>query len=167
MGPWTRWRRSLLQVQGSRSVADARWSVWIRVGLPAKETGHPIGLFGHELIRRGMFQCAMRCLAARLRAGVAANPRRRPSGCFATQPLVCCFPAKVNDVPPEMVALGAMNRSVSRRSIAVDPGACALGAPVCRERGACPDPAPLMVAQDTGSDHSKARSAPTFSLDRG
>ncbi|MFT4619007.1 MAG: membrane-bound lytic murein transglycosylase A [Dinoroseobacter sp.] len=136
-----------LQVQGSGRLQLQDGGV-IRVGFAAKN-GHPYRSVGQELIRRGLFE-AHRVSAARIARWVASNPRdgkrllqHNPSFIFFRE---------VNEVPPEMGPLGAMNRSVTPgRSIAVDPAHVPLGAPVWIEKEGAAPIRRLMIAQDTGS----------------
>jgi len=62
------------------------------------------------------------------------------------------FFREVNEVPPEMGPLGAMNRSVTAmRTVAIDPAFIPYGAPVWIEKNGADPLNRLMVAQDTGS----------------
>jgi membrane-bound lytic murein transglycosylase A len=62
------------------------------------------------------------------------------------------FFREVNEVPPELGPLGAMNRSVTTmRTVAIDPSYIPYGAPVWIEKAGANPLNRLMVAQDTGS----------------
>ncbi len=147
-----------LQVQGSGRVTLPDGGK-IRVGYAGKN-GHNYRSIGQELVRRGIYE-PHQVSANVIRSWVRRNPvdgpellRHNPSYVFFRE---------VNQVPPEMGPLGAMNRSVTTlRSIAVDPQYVPLGAPVWIEKEGAEPMHRLMIAQDTGSAIKGAQRADIF-----
>lgn len=135
-----------LQVQGSGRIrlTDGRA---LRVGFAAKN-GHPYKSVGKEMVRRGLLP-ANAVSAGGIRNWVTRNGadglrilHHNPSFIFFRE----------LDLPAELGPLGAMDRPVTPgRSLAVDPRAIPLGAPVWIEKRGKHPLRRLMIAQDTGS----------------
>ena len=147
-----------LQVQGSGRVRLPDGDV-IRVGY-AGANGRDYSSVGLELVRRGVFQ-AHQVSADVIRNWVTSNPEDGRELLWTNDSYV--FFREVNEVPPELGPLGAMNRSVTTmRTLAIDPAYIPLGAPVWMEKEGRDPLNRLMVAQDTGSAIKGSQRADVF-----
>ncbi len=147
-----------LQVQGSGRVKLTNGET-IRVGYGGAN-GRSYSSVGMELVRRGVFE-AHQVSADVIRNWVRANPDEGRELLWTNESYV--FFRDVNEVPPHLGPLGAMNRSVTMmRTVAVDPSFVPLGAPVWIEKEGQEPLSRLMVAQDTGSAIKGAQRADIF-----
>ncbi|SEK83124.1 membrane-bound lytic murein transglycosylase A [Roseovarius azorensis] len=136
-----------LQVQGSGRIRLDNGQM-IRVGYAAAN-GHPYHSIGVELVRRGIY-AAHQVSADVIKSWVRRNPDEGRELLFHNPSYV--FFRRIDEVPPHLGPLGAMNRPVTEgRTIAVDPAHVPLGAPVWIEKDGEDPIRRLMVAQDTGS----------------
>jgi len=147
-----------LQVQGSGRIRLEDGTM-IRVGY-AGTNGHDYSSVGRELVARGILQPHL-VSADAIRDWVQSNPDAGRELLWTNASYV--FFREVNDVPPDLGPLGAMNRPVTAlRSIAVDPAHVPLGAPVWIETEGETAFRRLMIAQDTGSAIKGAQRADIF-----
>ena len=147
-----------LQVQGSGRILLPGGKV-IRVGYAGKN-GHPYRSIGQELVRRGVYE-PHQVSARTIRSWVRRNPEEGRELLWHNPSFV--FFREVNEVPPDLGPLGAMNRPVTPlRSIAVDPAYVPLGTPVWIEKAGRNPLRRLMIAQDTGSAIKGAQRADIF-----
>jgi membrane-bound lytic murein transglycosylase A len=136
-----------LQVQGSGRVKLDSGGV-IRVGYGGAN-GREYSSIGLELVNRGIYQ-AHQVSADVIRNWVRRNGEDGLQLLWTNESYV--FFREVNEVPPELGPLGAMNRSVTpMRTVAIDPSFIPYGAPVWIEKNGANPLNRLMVAQDTGS----------------
>jgi membrane-bound lytic murein transglycosylase A len=132
----------LAQVQGSLRVRLDGEQI-LRLGYAGKN-GQPYSSIGQELIARGEL-AADDASVGRIREWAARNPQALPALLRVNRSYV--FFRKL-DLPPDKGPLGTMGRPLTAlRSIAVDPAAVPLGAPVWVEQSG---EGWLMIAQDTG-----------------
>nr|WP_241523962.1 MltA domain-containing protein [Oceaniglobus indicus] len=147
-----------LQIQGSGRV-KLNDGGGLRVGYGGKN-GHDYRSIGRELVRRGIYE-AHQVSAQVIRNWVRRHPVEGPELLRHNPSFV--FFREVNEVPADKGPLGAMNRSITTlRSIAVDPSATPLGAPVWIEKDGDDPMRRLMIAQDTGSAIKGAQRADIF-----
>lgn len=147
-----------LQVQGSGRIRLEDGGM-IRVGY-AGANGHEYSSVGRELVARGIYD-PHQVSADVIRYWVRNNPEAGRELLWTNASYV--FFREVNEVPPHLGPLGAMNRPVTElRSIAVDPAHVPLGAPVWIETNGETAFRRLMVAQDTGSAIRGAQRADIF-----
>ncbi|MBT8410626.1 MAG: murein transglycosylase A [Octadecabacter sp.] len=147
-----------LQVQGSGRVRLPDGDM-IRVGY-AGANGRDYSSIGLELVRRGVFQ-AHQVSADVIRNWVMSNPEDGRELLWTNDSYV--FFREVNEVPPELGPLGAMNRPVTTmRTLAIDPVYIPLGVPVWMEKEGREPMNRLMVAQDTGSAIKGSQRADVF-----
>lgn len=136
-----------LQVQGSGRVKLDTGGV-IRVGYGGAN-GREYSSIGSELVSRGVYE-PHQVSAEVIRNWVRNNGEKGEQLLWANDSFV--FFREVNEVPPELGPLGAMNRSVTAmRTVAIDPAYIRYGAPVWIEKQGADPLNRLMVAQDTGS----------------
>lgn len=136
-----------LQVQGSGRVQLDTGDV-IRVGYGGAN-GREYSSVGVELINRGIYE-PHQVSADVIRNWVRRNGQEGRELLWVNESFV--FFREVNEVPPELGPLGAMNRSVTpMRTVAIDPTYIPYGAPVWIEKEGYNPLNRLMVAQDTGS----------------
>ncbi len=136
-----------VQVQGSGRVKLDTGGV-IRVGYGGAN-GREYSSVGRALIERGIYQ-AHQVSADVIRNWVRRNGDVGRELLWVNESFV--FFREVNEVPPELGPLGAMNRSVTTmRTVAIDPSYIPYGAPVWIEKAGANPLNRLMVAQDTGS----------------
>lgn len=136
-----------LQVQGSGRVQLDSGDV-IRVGYGGAN-GREYSSIGLELVARGVYE-PHQVSADVIRNWVRRNGDEGQQLLWANDSFV--FFREVNEVPPELGPLGAMNRSVTTmRTVAIDPSYIPYGAPVWIEKNGANPLNRLMVAQDTGS----------------
>ncbi|WP_089902077.1 murein transglycosylase A [Loktanella fryxellensis] len=147
-----------LQVQGSGRIRMPG-NHMIRVGYAGKN-GRDYTSIGMALVDRGVFT-ADQVSAPVIRQWVRDNPEQGQALLWQNDSYV--YFRMVNEVPPELGPLGAMNRSITPlRSIAVDPAITLLGAPVWIEKDGDDPLRRLMVAQDTGSAIKGAQRADVY-----
>jgi membrane-bound lytic murein transglycosylase A len=147
-----------LQIQGSGRLKLPDGRV-LRVGY-AGANGQPYRSVGLEMIRLGMFE-PHEVSATVIKNWVRQNPGTGEEMLMHNPSYV--FFREVNEVPPHLGPLGAMNRSVTpMRTIAVDPAFVPLGAPVWIEKDGDTPMRRLMIAQDTGSAIKGAQRADVF-----
>lgn len=147
-----------LHVQGSGRLGFADGSA-MRVGYAAKN-GHGYRSVGKEMARLGLLP-AHRVSASAIRAWVRDNPKDGPRMLWHNRSYV--FFRELKGLANHLGPIGAMQRPVTAmRSIAVDPGFIALGAPVWVEKDGARPIRSLMVAQDTGSAITGAQRADIF-----
>ena len=147
-----------LQVQGSGRVKLDTGGV-IRVGYGGAN-GREYSSVGRELVARGVYQ-AHQVSAQVIRNWVRNNGEEGRKLLWANESYV--YFREVNEVPPELGPLGAMNRSVTAmRTVAIDPAFVPYGAPVWIEKDGRNPLNRLMVAQDTGSAIRGAQRADIF-----
>lgn len=136
-----------LQVQGSGRVKLDTGGV-IRVGYGGAN-GREYSSVGLELVSRGIYE-PHKVSADVIRNWVRSNGEAGEQLLWVNDSFV--FFREVNEVPPELGPLGAMNRSVTAmRTVAIDPTFVPYGAPVWIEKNGADPLNRLMVAQDTGS----------------
>lgn len=147
-----------LQVQGSGRVALPDGSR-LRLGYAGKN-GLEYRSIGQELVRRGELP-SNEVSATSIRKWVQQNPEAGKTLLWHNPSYV--FFRLVNEVPPELGPLGAMNRSITRlRTVAIDPRYTPLGAPVWVDKRGIDPLRRLMIAQDTGSAIKGAQRADIF-----
>lgn len=147
-----------LQVQGSGRVQLDTGGV-IRVGYGGAN-GREYSSIGRALVRRGIFE-QHQVSAEVIRNWVQDNGQDGLELLWVNESYV--FFREVNEVPPELGPLGAMNRSVTAmRTVAIDPAFIPYGAPVWIEKEGDIPLNRLMVAQDTGSAIRGAQRADIF-----
>ena len=147
-----------LQVQGSGRVKLDTGGM-IRVGYGGAN-GREYSSVGMELVARGIYQ-RHQVSADVIRNWVRTNGEEGLQLLWTNESYV--FFREVNEVPPEMGPLGAMNRSVTpMRTVAIDPAYIPYGAPVWIEKEGANPLNRLMVAQDTGSAIRGAQRADIF-----
>ena len=147
-----------LQVQGSGRVRLDTGG-WLRVGY-AGANGREYSSVGLALIERGIYE-PHQVSADVIRNWVRNNGELGRQFLWVNESFV--FFREVNEVPPEMGPLGAMNRSVTTmRTVAIDPTYVPYGAPVWIEKEGVDPLNRLMVAQDTGSAIRGAQRADIF-----
>lgn len=136
-----------LQVQGSGRVKLDTGDV-LRVGY-AGANAREYSSVGLELVSRGLFE-PHQVSADVIRNWVRQNGEEGRQLLWTNESFV--FFREVNEVPPELGPLGAMNRSVTPlRTVAIDPTYVPYGAPVWMEKAGADPMHRLMIAQDTGS----------------
>ena len=144
-----------LQVQGSGRLRFPDGSSR-RLGFAAKN-GHPYTSVGKLLVERGHV-AADEISPGAIRRWVAQNG---PGILWENDSFV--FFRAIDDIADDDGPLGALGRSVTAgRSLAVDPDATPLGAPVWIEKTGNRPMQRLMVAQDTGSAIKGAQRADIF-----
>lgn len=147
-----------LQVQGSGRLRFPDGSL-VRLGFAAKN-GHPYTSVGKVLVARGVAS-AEDVSPELIRTWVAAHGTEGRALLWQNESYV--FFRRLDDVPATDGPLGAMGVSVTAgRSLAVDPEANPLGAPVWIEKTGATPMHRLMVAQDTGSAIKGAQRADIF-----
>ncbi len=147
-----------LQVQGSGRV-KLDTGGWLRVGY-AGANGREYSSVGLALVDRGIYK-PHQVSADVIRNWVRSNGADGRELLWVNESFV--FFREVNEVPPEMGPLGAMNRSVTTmRTVAIDPAYVPYGAPVWIEKDGADPLNRLMVAQDTGSAIRGAQRADIF-----
>ena len=146
-----------LHVQGSGrlKLPDGRS---LRVGFAAKN-GHKYRSVGKEMVRRGHLP-ENRVSAGAIKSWVRKNPALGREVLWHNPSFV--FFRKM-DLPEDLGPIGAMGVPITAmRSIAVDPDATPLGAPVWVEKDGKSPVRSLMIAQDTGSAINGAQRADLF-----
>lgn len=147
-----------LQVQGSGRIRLPNGNV-IRVGYGGKN-GREYSSVGQALVARGIYE-PHQVSADVIRSWVRQNPEEGQQLLWQNESYV--FFREVNEIPPELGPLGAMDRSITpMRSVAVDPSMTLLGAPVWIEKQGADPINRLMIAQDTGSAIKGAQRADIF-----
>lgn len=147
-----------LQVQGSGRV-QLDTGGWIRVGYGGAN-GREYSSVGLELVNRGIYE-PHQVSADVIRNWVRNNNEVGLELLWTNESFV--FFREVNEVPPDMGPLGAMNRSVTAmRTVAIDPAFTALGSPVWIEKAGANPMNRLMIAQDTGSAIKGSQRADIF-----
>ncbi|MDC0116141.1 murein transglycosylase A [Octadecabacter sp.] len=147
-----------LQIQGSGRVQLDTGGV-IRVGYGGAN-GREYSSIGLELVSRGIYE-PHEVSADVIRNWVRDNGEAGEQLLWANDSFV--FFREVNEVPPDMGPLGAMNRSVTAmRTVAIDPVYIPYGAPVWIEKQGADPLNRLMVAQDTGSAIRGSQRADVF-----
>ena len=147
-----------LQVQGSGRVRLDTGG-WLRVGY-AGANGRDYSSVGLALVERGLYQ-PDQVSADVIRNWVRSNGQEGRQLLWINESYV--FFREVNEAPPEMGPLGAMNRSVTTlRTVAIDPAYVPYGAPVWIEKEGVDPLNRLMVAQDTGSAIKGSQRADIF-----
>lgn len=147
-----------LQVQGSGRV-QLDTGGWIRVGYGGAN-GREYSSVGLELVNRGIYE-PHQVSADVIRNWVRNNNEVGLELLWTNESFV--FFREVNEVPPDMGPLGAMNRSVTAmRTVAIDPAFTTLGSPVWIEKAGVNPMNRLMIAQDTGSAIKGSQRADIF-----
>lgn len=147
-----------LQVQGSGRLRFPDGSL-VRLGFAAKN-GHAYSSIGRVLVERGVAK-AEEVSPEVIRAWVADHGSEGRELLWQNKSYV--FFRRLDDVPASDGPLGAMGVSVTAgRTLAVDPDATPLGAPVWIEKTGDTPMHRLMVAQDTGSAIKGAQRADIF-----
>lgn len=147
-----------LQVQGSGRV-QLDTGGWIRVGYGGAN-GREYSSVGLELVNRGIYE-PHQVSADVIRNWVRNNNEVGLELLWTNESFV--FFREVNEVPPDMGPLGAMNRSVTAmRTVAIDPAFTTLGSPVWIEKAGANPMNRLMIAQDTGSAIKGSQRADIF-----
>ncbi|SFS19808.1 murein transglycosylase A [Yoonia litorea] len=147
-----------LQVQGSGRIKILGGEV-IRLGFAAKN-GRPYTSLGKVMIARGYLD-PKEVSPETIRRWFAENPEEGQALLWENESYV--FFQKRDGVRPDEGPLGAMGQPVTAgRTIAVDPEACPLGAPVWIEKSGDAPINRLTVAQDIGSAIKGAQRADIF-----